>query len=100
MAFTGNEEHTISFEEAKELKDNYQKSMSPGDILAFYYGKTFLLSVLNQEGCVGIRVYNGRKEDGKLELVIVGVKTDGNDLTEGIMGNRSVPCPPYCGSPW
>jgi hypothetical protein len=100
MAFTGNEEHTISFEEAKELKDNYQESMSPTDIKAFYYGKTFLLSVLNQEGCVGIRVYNGRKEDGKLEPVIVGVNTDGNDLTEGIMGNRSFPCPPHCGGPW
>jgi hypothetical protein len=35
-----------------------------------------------------------------LELVIVGVKTDGNDLTEGIMGNRSFPCPPHCGDPW
>lgn len=100
MAFTGEEEHTVSFEEAKELKDNYQESMSPGDILAFYYGKTFLLSVLNQEGCVGIRIYNGRKEDGKLELVIVGVNSDGEDLKEGILGNRSAPCPPYCGSPW
>jgi hypothetical protein len=100
MAFTGNEEHVVSFEEAKELKDNYQEHAGVEDILAFYYGKTFLLSVLNQQGCVGIRVYNGRKEDGKLELVIVGVNADGDDMTSGIMGDRSVPCPPYCGSPW
>lgn len=100
MAFTGNEEHVVTFQEAKALKDNYQESAGVEDILAFYYGKTFLLSVLNQQGCVGIRVYNGRKEDGKLELVIVGVNADGDDITDGIMGNRSVPCPPHCGSPW
>ena len=100
MAFTGNEEHVVSFEEAKELKGNYQESAGVEDILAFYYGKTFLLSVLNQQGCVGIRVYNGRKEDGKHELVIVGVKADGDDITDGIMGDRSFPCPPHCGSPW
>ena len=100
MAFTGNEEHTVTLEEAKELIANYQESEGAEDILACYFGKTFLLSVLNQEGCVGIRIYNGRKEDGKLEFVIVGVDSDGEDLKEGILGNRSAPCPPYCGSPW
>jgi hypothetical protein len=100
MVFSGNEEHTITLEEAKGLIEKYQQSEGGEDILAGYYGKTFVLSVLNQEGCVGIRVYNGRKEDGKLEFVIVGVDSDGEDLKDGVMGNRSIPCPPHCGWPW
>ena len=100
MVFTGNEEHTITREEAKKLIESYQGSEAAEDILGGYFGKTFLQSVLNQEGCVGMRIYNGRKEDGKLEFVIVGVDSDGGDLKDGKIGNRSFACPPYCGWPW
>ena len=100
MTFTGNEEHTITLEEANELIGSYQGSEGAEDVLGGYFGKTFLQSVLNQEGCVGIRIYNGRKEDGKLEFVIVGVDSDGEDLKDGKIGNRSFSCPPYCGWPW
>ena len=40
-------------------------------------------------------------ENGKQQLIIVGVDSNENDLYEGVIAERSKPCPPKCvnGSP-
>lgn len=45
---------------------------------------------------MGIRIYYAAQEDGTPEIVIVGVNEEGLDLTNGLILERSWPCPPYC----
>lgn len=94
MAFTGKEDHLITLEEAIKLIQNYKNTGQ--EIKAHYFGKESLQKLLEQEGCVGIRIYYAAQEDGTPEIVIVGVNEEGLDLTNGLILERSWPCPPYC----
>jgi len=98
MAFTGNEDHSITLEEAAKLTKNYRDKAEPDAIRGGFFGKTALLKILNQAGCVGLRIYFGAKADGTPELVLVGVDSKENDiLTKGEIAERQFPCPPRCG---
>ncbi len=96
MAFTGKEEHQITLEEAIKLINNFRSQQTSLSIKAHYLGKEALLKLLEQEGCVGIRIYYAAQDDGTPELVIVGVDEEGTDLTKGNILERVWPCPPYC----
>ncbi|MBS1271279.1 MAG: hypothetical protein MAGBODY4_00408 [Candidatus Marinimicrobia bacterium] len=94
--FTGDESHQIPLGEAAEFTARFRSSHSKDDGIGLFYSKKFLTSVLQEPECVGIRVYFGENADGEPQPVIVGVDKDGNDLTEGIIGELGLPCPPYC----
>jgi len=94
--FTGKEDHIITLEEAKKLTSNFQSKLKGDEVKAHYVGKEALLKLLNQENCVGVRIYYAETDDGKPELVFVGVTEEGKDLTDGILLERTFPCPPYC----
>jgi hypothetical protein len=96
--FTGKENHIISLEEAKKLTSNFQSRLQGDQVRAHYVSKEGLQQLLEQENCVGVRIYYGETDDGKPELVLVGVTEDGRDLTEGVILERTMPCPPYCPS--
>ncbi|MFQ6103026.1 MAG: hypothetical protein ACE5OP_01895 [Candidatus Glassbacteria bacterium] len=98
MTFTGNENHTITLEEASKFTRNYREKAPSGAILGGYFGKEALQRVLNQENCVGIRYYHAEKDDGTSVLILVGVDASENDLIGGELLEWSIPCPPYCGS--
>lgn len=93
MAFTGNEEHSISLDDASKLTKNYRESM----ILGGFFGKETLLKILDQEDCVGIRIYNALDEDRTPQFVLVGVDADEKDMEKGELAERSILCPPRCG---
>ena len=99
MAFTGNENQSISLEEAAKLTKNYRDSVSEGTILSGYFSKSELLKILGQSGSVGMRYYYGRGDDGKAKLVLVGAKSDQDDLFEGEIAEHSIDCPPFCPNP-
>lgn len=96
MAFTGNENHEISLEEAAKLTANFRESSSAGTTLGSFFGKTALSKILNQTGCVGMRVYNAKSEDGKAAYVLVGVDAKGEDLEDGSIAEYGMGCPPNC----
>jgi len=96
MSFTGNEDHSISLSKAAEFTANYRQSAGQGAIIAGYFGETTLKNILNQDGCVGIRFYYGLDNNGDPKMVLVGADTDENDLIDGIIAEKSYPCPPYC----
>ncbi len=52
--------------------------------------------LLDQPGCVGIRLYLGESEARDSEVIAVGVDAQGNDMVEGTLLNASFPCPPFC----
>ena len=96
MAFTGNEDHSITLEDASKLTKNYRDNKSDDEILGGFFGKTALLDILNQKGCVGIRYYYGQKDDGTQQTVLVGVDANEKDLVDGEIAELQRPCPPFC----
>ena len=98
MEYTGNEEHSISLQDASELTKNYRDQIDAETsyIKGEYFGKTALQSLLNQTDCVGARIYYGLKASGIPCLVIVGVDVDGNDITTGEIMEYGTLCPPDC----
>ncbi len=98
--FTGNESHDISLQDAANLTANYRNQFVPGAtfIKGEFFGKSAIQSLLNQDDCVGLRIYYGLDNDKVQKLVIVGVLANEDDMTNGSILEFGSPCPPYCGT--
>lgn len=96
MPFTGNENHAMSLEEAAKLTKKYRDSVSTGTMLGGFFGKAALLGILNQTGCVGMRIYNALLNDGTPTYVLVGVDSPGEDMEDGEIAEIVIICPPIC----
>lgn len=95
--FTGAEGEQISLAIASDWTANY-RAANPGAVRAHFYGNSILQDILDQENCVGIRFYYAIDDENAPQLVLVGVDTDGNDMTDGIVADRGLPCPSNCDS--
>lgn len=93
--FTGNEDHSITLAAAAAMTKNYRDNNPSSATIAHFIGKDALQDLLNQAGCVGVRIYYGL-DDGKKELVLTGVNSGQNDLYTGILLDRTVKCPQDC----
>ncbi|XOV66988.1 MAG: hypothetical protein ACFHU9_15285 [Fluviicola sp.] len=96
MSFDGTEGGSISLSAGAALTKEYRKQ-NPGATKGHFFGKDILHDLLNQSGCMGIRMYYGLDEDGNKELVLVGADADENDLT-ALVADLSMPCPGVCGN--
>lgn len=105
--FNGSESGPISLDTAKKWTANYRATIKPGETEAHYFGGGVVRRLLDESRSVGIRAYYAIDDNGKKQLLLVGVDGDGNDLLpegaassnlEGdpIVVNHSYPCPPYC----
>lgn len=97
MAFDGTEGGEISLDTAGAMTKAYRDA-NRGQRIAHFFGKDILNEILEQEGCMGIRIYYGINEDAQKELVLVGADVDENDLLE-LVADISSPCPNLCSSP-
>lgn len=95
MAFDPSAGEEITLEDAAAMTAEY-RSQNPGAVKAHYLNKTLIASILNQTGAAGIRIYRGIDTEGNHQVVIVGVKSDGTDMTSGIIADRADICPPNC----
>ncbi|MFY7668550.1 MAG: hypothetical protein ACOVQG_07385 [Crocinitomicaceae bacterium] len=96
MSFDGNEGKVVSLEEAAIWTANFRNSIQPGETIAHFIGKNKLLELLEQENCVGVRIYYGLDENGEENLVFVGADEDENDLVDGVILEYAAKCPPKC----
>ena len=96
MAFNGDEGSVVTLAEASGWTANYRRTISAGEIISQFVGKNQLMKILNQKGCMGVRVYYGIGDDGKKNLIFVGATADENDMIDGIIVEKVVPCPPRC----
>ncbi len=96
---TGNENQSITLDQAVKYVQSYTMSPTSPTIKGGYFAKVGLEKILSQAGCVGIRYYYSKKDDGSSSLVVVGVDYNGTDLTAGPMIDNVFPCPPFCGAP-
>lgn len=97
MAFDGTEGGAIALSAGAAMTKEF-RLRNPGSITARFFGKDIINEILNQEGCMGIRIYYGLDEDGNNQLVIVGADSDENDMLD-IVADLSRPCPNVCGDP-
>lgn len=96
MVVDENSGEVISLNEAQELVRAFQTKF-PNDKKAFFVGSNNYQSILSQEGCIGVRIYNAYDEvNSTTNVVLIGVDADGNDLNEGVIVDKSVICPPTC----
>jgi hypothetical protein len=96
MSFDGNEGKVVSLEEAAIWTANFRNSIQPGETIAHFIGKNKLLELLEQENCVGVRIYYGLDENGDKNLVFVGADENENDIVEGLVMEYTYKCPPRC----
>ena len=94
MAFDGSEGSEVVLSDAASWTLTY-RNIHRQDTKAHFFGKSIINTLLNQEGCMGIRIYY-TLDRGVKELVLVGVDANEDDILVTI-ADASVPCPPYCG---
>jgi hypothetical protein len=98
LHLTGAENHSISLEEAVDMTTRYRISVPEGSVLAESFGRDAISAILAHPKCAGLKAYYGMKEDGVRVLVLIGVDSEGRDLTNGVIADNGILCPPFCGS--
>lgn len=97
MPFNGTEGSAIDLTEAADYTANYRTD-NPGMTLGFFMGKDIIQQILNQDGCMGIRVYLGKQAvGGDYELVFVGADANENDML-ALVADRGAKTPPFSGN--
>lgn len=96
MAFNGKEGGVISLSEGSTMTAEY-RHQNPDKLKGHFFGKDILNKILEQEGCMGIRIYYGIDSEGVQQLVLAGADNEENDILE-IVGDISFPCPDACSS--
>ena len=95
MAFDGTEGEFITLSEGSDLTSEFRSSYS-SQPLAYFFGRDKLEELLEQENCMGIRIYFGEK-NSTLQLVLVGADDNQDDLLDKIL-DRGNKCPPFTSS--
>lgn len=86
----------ITLAEAVSYTSEYRK-LYPNAIKAYLADNEKVQRIMNQEGCIGIRIYNGYSaQEGRTNMVIVGVDADRKDMTNGLILEKLHPCPNEC----
>ena len=96
MAFTGKEAEEFPLDTAAEWTKNYRETITMGDTVSHFFGRDIINKILEQNDCMGIRIYYALDENGKKQLIIVGADSKENDIYAGIIAERSFSCPPFC----
>ena len=87
--------HGIALEAAAAMTRQF-RSKSPAGAKAGAFHADQVRELLEQKGCVALRVYNATNEKGEDGFVIVGVDENDQDMTGGVLLEFSYLCPPFC----
>ena len=97
MQFTGDEAEQIPLDLAARWTRNFREK-HPGETKAHFFGRNLVQKILDQEGCMGIRLFYALDDDSQKQLVMVGADADANNQEEGVIVDRGFPCPDQCGT--
>jgi hypothetical protein len=96
MSVNQNSGKVITENQAKNFTHIFQQK-HPNEKKAYFVGSNKVEMILEQEGCIGIRIYDGLdSETSEENRVLVGVDTDGEDMVDGIILDELIPCPEKC----
>lgn len=87
----------ITEEQAKKMIALFAEKF-PNQIVSSFIGGNNVKKILEQEDCIGIRIYNGYDDEAqKISLILVGVDSAEQDiLGNGIIYDEMAICPPVC----
>ena len=89
-------DHRISLEAAALLTRRYREDAGKGAQKAGAFHADQVGELLAQKGCVALRIYYGKSEDGTDTIILVGVDANDKDITGGVLLEFGFPCPPLC----
>lgn len=96
MSVNQNSGTVITENQAIDFTHTFQQR-HPNEKKAYFVGSNKIEMILEQEGCIGVRIYDGiNSETGDQNRVLVGVNADGEDMVNGIILDELVPCPEKC----
>jgi hypothetical protein len=98
MSFDPNADYSITLTEASAMTKRFRDNSPSTAIIALVIGASKIQQILDQTGCEGLRAYYALDDSNNPQLVYVGVDADGNDLVNGVLGDRNFPCPASCSS--
>lgn len=86
MSFDGREGEFYTPEKAGEFTRRYRTArINP--IEGGFIGREKLQAILDQAGCIGIRVYLGMEPDNSMNFVFVGADNEQNDILDIVVEN-------------
>jgi len=91
-------DHHIALEDAARMTRRYRLRVRDREKGGAFHGDQ-VRELLEQPGCVALRYYHALDEAKQYAMVLVGVNPVGADMTDGILLEFHVPCPPFCGEP-
>ncbi len=75
------------------------RNAHPNHIKSYSIGRDHVNAILEQEDCVGIRMYHTIDPNGVKNLLLVGINSNHEDLVDGYIANRADVCPNVCPPP-
>jgi len=96
--YTGSGNHVVTLDQAVKYIQNFKQNPVAPTTKGGYFERNIFDKILGQGGVVGIRYYYAAKDDGTPTVILVGVDSTGSDMVQGVVGEWSMPCPPFCGS--
>ena len=95
--YTGAEGAAIDLKDAARWTARYRNGITnPETARAHMFGNNIIDQLLDQPGCVGMRMYYALNDEGVKQLILVGVDAEGNDMEDGVVVDGSRICPPDC----
>jgi len=90
----------IMLDDASDMTANFRaNNPNPNGVIGGFFSAETVQEVLDQDGCEGLRYYFARAtETSDITIVLTGVDASGNDMYEGELRERSLPCPSMCSS--
>ena len=97
MSLDPNTGSIITEEQARKMVSAFAEKF-PKQIVSSFIGGNNVKKILEQENCIGIRIYNGYDTVAqKISLVLLGVDKDEQDiLKNAIIYDQMAVCPPAC----
>ncbi len=89
-------DHHIALEDAAAMTRRYRLRVRDREKGGAFDAEQ-VRELLEQTGCVALRYYHALDEAGKYAMVLVGVNPQGADMTDGVLLELHIPCPPWCG---
>ncbi len=88
--------HRILLDAGAAITRRYREGAGKNPFKAGAFHADQVKELLAQPGCVALRIYYGRQENGDPALVLVGMDANDNELTGGTLLEFCFPCPPFC----
>ncbi len=88
--------HEITLDSAKKYIGNLKKDAMQMKTKGGMFTRDVLDKMLSQKGAIGIRYYYAKMDDGTPTIVLIAVDSTGKNITNGVIAEKTYPCPPYC----